>query len=99
MTRIDQGMDGTPFLTYYDKVHALSFVCDWTEGRWIDVSFGGAGEPVILRIPWHIHLTGPLPSNVVDDVLTAFGRACEEFVNQIHLIESVDDQAHGRTQA
>jgi len=109
MTRTEQGQDGTPFLSYYDKAHALSFVWDGTQdetgddgprlpSRWIDVSFGGAGEPVILRIPWHIHLTGTT-GNVTNDTLAAFGRVCEQFINLIHNIESVDDQAHGRTQA
>jgi len=103
MTRTEQGQDGTPFLSYYDKAHALSFVWDGTQdetgddgprlpSRWIDVSFGGAGEPVILRIPWLIRLTGT-------DVLHAFSATCEAFINQIHDIEGVDDQAHGRTEA
>jgi len=30
--RISQGMDGTAHLTYYDKVHSLSFVWDGTLG-------------------------------------------------------------------
>ena len=97
MTRTEQGQDGTPFLSYYDKAHALSFVWDGTQdededdgprlpSRWIDVSFGGAGEPVILRIPWLIRLTGER-GNVTNDTLAAFGRVCDEFINQIHLIE------------
>jgi hypothetical protein len=109
MNRNEQGQDGSPFLSYYDHAHALSFVWDGTQdeadvdgprlpSRWIDVSFGGAGEPVILRIPWLIRITGTT-GNVTNDTLAAFGRVCEEFINQIHSIESVDDQAHGRTEA
>jgi hypothetical protein len=90
---IDQGQDGTPFISYYDKVHCLSFVWDGSKGDWIDVSFGGAGEPVIARIPW---VNVGTTSETLN--LRVFARFCEEFINQIHNIESVDDQAHGRTQ-
>lgn len=105
MTDNTQGQDGRPFLSYYDHVHALSFVWDGTidapgiDGRWIDVSFGGAGEPVVLRIPWVIRLTGPVPGNVTTDVLAAFATTCQDFISLLHAVESVDEQAHGKEQA
>ena len=92
-----QGEDGTPFIEYFDKPHSLAFRWDGTKDddgdRWIDVSFGGSGEPLVLRIPWRIHLSGPVIGNVTNDVLRAFSTTCQEFVNLIHQIEH-GEQAH-----
>jgi chloramphenicol 3-O-phosphotransferase len=87
-----QGQDGTPFLSYYDVEHALSFVWDGTQDendeRWIDVSFGGSGEPVVLRIPWVIRITAST-GNVTTDTLIAFGDTCGSFINLLHQMEDV----------
>ena len=89
--RITQGLDGTPFISYYDRVHALSFVWDGTQGDWIDVSYGGAGEPVIARIPWVNVQTTDESLN-----LRVFATFCKEFINTLHQIEATDPQAHHR---
>jgi hypothetical protein len=73
-----QGADGTPHLAYFDKTHQLSFVWDGTQGDWIDVSYGGYGEPAVARIPWNDQ-SGCSPA--------AFQRTCDEFINLIHEIE------------
>jgi hypothetical protein len=75
-----QGLDGTAHMTYYDKVHQLSFVWDGTVDIWIDVSYGGYGETVFARIPWF----ALSPDNCTTQ---AFQSVCESFVNQIHEIE------------
>jgi len=87
MSANDQGLDGTPFLSYYDKIHALSFVWDGTQGNWIDVSFGGYGEPVIARIP---NPTIPSVTYPPEMLMSIFGKTCDSFINLIHLMEDVD---------
>jgi hypothetical protein len=95
-----QGIDGHAHLTYYDHEHGLSFVWDGSKDgldeRWIDVAFGGYAEPVVMRIPWVIRLTGPVPSNVATDILVAFTTACVAFIGQLHDIEGLLDDACGR---
>jgi hypothetical protein len=87
--RTSQGLDGTPHITYYDKVHALSFVWDGTEGDWIDVAYGGYGEAVIARIPFtRINPYGP------EMMMAVFKGACDSFINQIHEIECTNDHEH-----
>jgi hypothetical protein len=81
-----QGQDGTPFLSYYDRTHSLSFVWDGTQGDWIDVSYGGAGEPVVARIPWVNPETTSISLN-----LRVFARFCQEFIKLIHDTEVSHD--------
>jgi len=85
-----QGTDGTPFLSFYDKTHALSFVWDGTAGDWIDVSFGGYSEPVIARIPW----TPSIRAEWGEPSLKGFSSACEAFINLIHQMEEVTVGGH-----
>jgi hypothetical protein len=81
---IVQGMDGMPYMTYYDKTHALSFSWDTTVGNWVDVSYGGSGEPVIARIP----IVGfDTVAHPVEWTLTRFKSTCDGFVTLIHEIE------------
>jgi hypothetical protein len=82
-----QGMDGTAHLTYYDKVHSLSFVWDGTVGNWIDVAYGGYGEAVIARIPW-------IGVGVDAGLLARFQSACDGFINQLHEIECGTEHEH-----
>jgi hypothetical protein len=110
-TATAQGADGVAHITYFDKPHALSFVWDgtkdvvtesprgdrWTDERWIDVAFGGYAEPVAFRIPWIIDMgRATVVGSVADDILGSFTKTCVAFVNRIHEIESVDQQAHER---
>ena len=78
-----QGLDGTAHMTYYDKVHSLSFIWDGASDD-CDVSHGGYGEPVIARIPMHVW--ADTPDTLL--LLRRFALTCEEFINQIHVIET-----------
>ncbi len=82
MSTDQQGQDGTPFMSYYDRVHALSFVWDGVSDH-CDVSWGGYGEPVIAQIPMHVWADTPDTGLL----LRRFALTCEEFINQIHVIE------------
>lgn len=47
--------DDIPHLAYYVQEQLLSFTYNGKSGPWIDVSYGGYGEPVIERIPFREH--------------------------------------------
>lgn len=74
-----QSMDGVPHLSYYRNDEQMSFCWDADPASWIEVSVGGAGEPVYYRI-----------SPPADYQPRLFGNHCDRWAEEV--LPTLDDE-------
>lgn len=94
-TIVPQGQDGTGHFSYYDYDRALSFVWDGDYKQPINVSQGGAGEPV----KWLFYFSDlwaikgerncpPIPSvapNPMKAAAVAFKAVCDDWITRFEV--------------